>query len=253
MNILLICLFLLLSTSNVAIKKSSPAKKFKISTTPLLPPKHIPNGKQQQAYVKYLNDPNVKIVLGVGSAGVGKTLFACDSAIKLLYQGDQNINKIILTRPMVSVQSENMGFLPGDLNAKMNPWLLPIFDIFLEYFTQKEINKKITDGIIEICPLGFMRGRTFKNCFIIADEIQNATPTQVLMLATRIGSDTKLVITGDLDQSDLNGENGLQDLINKIKKNEGKGTLDEIKLVEFDYNDVKRSEVVKKILQIYAK
>lgn len=240
---------------SVAFKKSFilMSKKVKSPIISSQPPKYIPIGKQQEKYVKYLHEPEIKIVLGVGSAGTGKSLFACDTAIKMLYEGDHKIEKIILTRPMVTVQNENMGFLPGDLNAKMNPWLLPIYDIFLEYFTQKEIDKKIADGVIEICPLGFMRGRTFKNSFIIADEIQNATPDQVLMLATRIGSDTKMVITGDLNQSDLSIENGLQDLIRRIKNNKDESSLDLIRLVEFDCKDVRRSEIVKNILHIYEK
>jgi phosphate starvation-inducible PhoH-like protein len=197
--------------------------------------------------VKYLNDPSVKIVAGVGSAGTGKTLFACDTAIKMLHSGDQNVEKIILTRPLVSVENENIGFLPGDINSKMNPWLLPIFDIFLEYYTQNEINQKIEDGVIEISPLGYMRGRTFKNCIIIADEIQNATPGQLLMVATRIGLNSKLILTGDLNQSDLKMQNGLEHFVNKMKT---VNTFNDIKLVEFSNTDVERSEVVKHVLKL---
>lgn len=209
--------------------------------------KYTPRGINQELYVKYLNDPSVKIVAGVGAAGTGKTLFACDTAIKLLHSGDQNIEKIILTRPLISVENENIGFLPGDINSKMNPWLLPIFDIFLEYFTQNEINKKIEDGIIEISPLGYMRGRTFKNCFIIADEVQNATPGQLLMVATRIGLNSKLVFTGDLHQSDLTTQNGLEHFVSKMKT---ANTFDDIKMIEFKQTDVERSEVVKHVLKL---
>jgi phosphate starvation-inducible PhoH-like protein len=212
-----------------------------------------PRNNKQELYVKYLNDPSVKIVVSEGSAGCGKTLFACDAAIKQLYNGNNFVDKIVLTRPIVSVENENLGFLPGDMKTKMNPWLLPIFDIFLEYFTQKEIDKMVGDGIIEISPLGFLRGRTFKNCFIIADEIQNATPSQVLMLSTRLGENSKLVLTGDLDQSDLYRSNGLEDFTNKLKIFEKKNDLiHDIKVVEFDSSHVERSEIVKNVLRIYS-
>lgn len=209
-------------------------------------PTYTPRGINQELYVKYLNDPTIKIVAGVGSAGTGKTLFACETAIKLLKYGDQFIDKIILTRPIVSVNNENIGFLPGDMNNKMNPWLLPIFDIFLEYYTQTELDTKVKDGVIEISPLGYMRGRTFKNAFIIADEVQNSTPGQLLMVSTRIGHNSKLVITGDLNQSDLTIENGLNHFVNRMK------TMDfnDIKLVEFQNSDIERSQVVKNVLKL---
>jgi phosphate starvation-inducible protein PhoH and related proteins len=209
-------------------------------------PTYTPRGINQELYVKYLNDPTIKIVAGVGSAGTGKTLFACETAIKLLKNGDQFIEKIILTRPIVSVNNENIGFLPGDMNNKMNPWLLPIFDIFLEYYTQTELDTKVKDGVIEISPLGYMRGRTFKNAFIIADEVQNSTPGQLLMVSTRIGHNSKLVITGDLNQSDLTIENGLNHFVNRMK------TMDfnDIKIVEFQNSDIERSQVVKNVLKL---
>jgi phosphate starvation-inducible PhoH-like protein len=211
-----------------------------------------PRNKKQELYVTYLNDPSVKIVVSEGSAGCGKTLFACDAAIKQLYR-NTFIDKIILTRPIVSVENENLGFLPGDMKSKMNPWLLPIFDIFLEYFTQKEIDKMVGDGIIEISPLGSMRGRTFKNCFIIADEIQNATPSQVLMLSTRLGDNSKLVLTGDLEQSDLYKANGLEDFTNKLKAFEKNyDIIHDIKVVEFDSSHVERSDIVRNVLRIYS-
>jgi len=212
-----------------------------------------PRNIKQELYVKYLNDPSVKIVVSEGSAGCGKTLFACDAAIKQLYSENKFMDKIILTRPIVSVENENLGFLPGDMKSKMNPWLLPIFDIFLEYFTQKEIDKMVGDGIIEISPLGSMRGRTFKNCFIIADEIQNATPGQVLMLSTRLGDNSKLVLTGDLDQSDLYKANGLEDFTNKLKAFEkNQDIIHDIKVVEFGSNHVERSDIVRNVLRIYS-
>ena len=222
------------------------SKKIKLPTSIILN-KHVPRGRNQELYVKYLEDPSVKIVAGVGSAGTGKTLFACDAAIKMLYSGNQNVKKIILTRPLVFVENENIGFLPGDINSKMNPWLLPIFDVFLEYYTLSEINQKIKDGVIEISPLGYMRGRTFKNCIIIADEIQNATIGQLLMVATRIGLNSKLIITGDLDQSDLKMQNGLEHFVNKMKT---VNSFNDIRMVEFNHIDVERSDVVKHVLKL---
>lgn len=209
-------------------------------------PRYTPRGANQELYVKYLNEPSINIIAGVGSAGTGKTLFACETAIKMLKNGQNNIDKIILTRPIVSVNNENIGFLPGDINSKMNPWLLPIFDIFLEYYTQSEIDTKIKDGVIEISPLGYMRGRTFKNSFIIADEVQNSTPGQLLMIATRIGCNSKLVITGDLNQSDLIIENGLNHFVRKMKIMD----FEDIKMVEFEDNDIERSQVVKNVLKL---
>lgn len=169
-------------------------------------------GFNQNLYNNYLFDNEVKLVIAEGSPGCGKTLFACKAAVESLFH-DDNIDKIVITRPVVSVENENIGFLPGDLNSKMNPWLIPIFDVLLQYFSKKELDKQISDGIIEISPLGFMRGRTFKNCFIIADEVQNTTPSQMLMMTTRIGENSKLILTGDLSQSDLLGTNGLQDIL----------------------------------------
>ena len=211
----------------------------------------IPKGPNQKLYFNYLKDPDTDIVLGVGPAGSGKTMFACYQAIQELMNG--KIQKIIMTRPLVSVDKEDIGFLPGSLVNKMDPWTRPIFDILLEFFNQREITSMIQTGIIEISPLAYMRGRTFKNAFIIADEMQNSSPNQMLMMTTRIGEGTKMVITGDIKQSDREDENGLLDFMNKIKKynvnNEDK--LNKIKLVELEASDVERSLVVKKILKMY--
>ena len=238
---LFICVNMILFYGTVSKK----IKPFAIANNVLA--KYTPRGINQELYVKYLQDPSVKIVAGVGSAGTGKTLFACENAIKMLYTGDQNIQKVILTRPLVSVENENIGFLPGDINCKMSPWLIPIFDIFLEYFTQKELNQEMQDGVIEISPLGYMRGRTFKNCIIIADEVQNATPKQILMLATRIGLNSKLVITGDMNQSDLKTQNGLDFFVSRMKNST---SFEDIKMVEFSDIDVERSDVVKHVLKL---
>jgi len=172
-----------------------------------------PKSSNQERYVKYLNDENTKILFAIGPAGTGKTMLACNQAIKELKSG--KINKIILTRPIVPVEEEELGFLPGNINKKMDPWTRPIFDIFNEFYQKKDIEGMLNNNIIEISPLAFMRGRTFKNAYIIADEMQNSSPNQMLMLTTRIGEGSKMVITGDIKQTDRSMESGLSDFINK--------------------------------------
>jgi len=205
----------------------------------------------QKIYVNELNNKNNTIIISVGPAGTGKTLLACSNAIENLKK--KKIEKIIITRPVVTVEEE-IGFLPGNMVKKMDPWTRPLFDIFSEYYSNSEINNMIINGQIEISPLGYMRGRTFKNSFIIADEMQNSSPNQMLMLLTRIGDNSKMVITGDLKQSDRKEDNGLHELINKIKnykKYNNVEEIDKIKLVELNNTDIQRSETVEAILKIY--
>ena len=173
-----------------------------------------PKNPNQQLYVKCLNDYNHKIVVAIGPAGTGKTMFACQKAINLLKI--EQINKIVITRPIVTVEEE-IGFLPGNIVKKMDPWTKPIFDIFLEQFSKTELDLMLYSGKIEICPLGFMRGRTFKNSFIIADEMQNSSPNQMKMLTTRIGDNSRMIITGDLKQTDISKDNGLNDFVFKLR------------------------------------
>lgn len=215
-------------------------------------PKYEPRTENQKKYIEYLNHDKTPIVLGVGPAGCGKTMFACLQAIQELKAG--NVNKIVLTRPIVPVEEEELGFLPGNLVKKMDPWTRPIFDIFSEYYQQHDIENMIHCGILEISPLAYMRGRTFKRSFIIADEMQNSTPNQMLMLTTRIGDNSKLVITGDLKQSDRTLNNGLLDIIEKLKVFQGsnkKFKKVNVELIELDSSDVQRSPIVSQILEIY--
>lgn len=232
-------------TNNKYVDITEIKDSIKLSAS-LMKPTYKARSINQESYVNYLNDPNISMVFGVGPAGCGKTLFACISAITALKKGD--ISKIILTRPIVSVEEE-LGFLPGDIASKMDPWLQPLFDIFLEHYTQMEMDKMIAEGVIEISPLGFMRGRTFKRTFVICDELQNSTPNQMLMLLTRVGVGCKMVITGDLNQSDLKGKNGLSDFIEKYRSRSK--DYSEIRLIEMTAKDVERSEVVKQILEMY--
>jgi phosphate starvation-inducible PhoH-like protein len=206
----------------------------------------------QDKYVEYLNKENTKIVIAVGPAGTGKTMFACLKAINELKSG--NLNKVIITRPIIAVEEEELGFLPGNLVKKMDPWTRPIMDIFMEYYQKSEVENMIYNNQIEISPLAYMRGRTFKNALIIADEMQNSTPNQMLMLTTRIGENSKLVITGDLKQVDRSkNNNGLSDLIDKVKKyNEYHNERSEsIEVIEFKKEDIERSEIVEKVINIY--
>ena len=225
-----------------------------------LSPVYNPRTPNQKKYVKYLGESDTKIVLGVGAAGSGKTLFACYSAIQELRQG--TVTKIIMTRPVVPVEEEEIGFLPGSLINKMDPWTRPIFDILLEFYCQRDIDAMLNNGVIEISPLAFMRGRTFKRSFIIADEMQNSSPNQMLMLTTRLGDGSKMVITGDLKQSDRGVNNGLADLLQKLKSYDMKDQYNSgnsnkknnlgIKYVELESEDVQRSAIVSQILDIYA-
>jgi phosphate starvation-inducible PhoH-like protein len=214
-------------------------------------PIYLPKTYNQQNYLNVLNDERKHIVIVYGPAGTGKTMFACLKAIDLLKK--QEINKIIITRPVVTVE-EDIGYLPGNIVKKMDPWTKPVFDLFLEKYTKSELDNFIYSNIIEICPLAFMRGRTFKNAFIIADEMQNSTPIQMKMLTTRIGCNTRMVITGDIKQSDFSKDkNGLVDIINRIKLHQRNNISDTdlIEFVELEKEDIERSEVVKKIIEIY--
>ena len=214
-----------------------------------------PKTPNQEKYVSYLNNPSVKLLFAVGPAGTGKTMLACNHAIKELKDG--NIQKIIITRPIVPVEEEEIGFLPGNINKKMDPWMTPIFDIFNEFYARKDIESMVYNNIIEVSPLAFMRGRTFKNSFVIADEMQNSSPNQMLMLTTRIGENSKMVITGDLKQSDRGINSGLSDFINKYKSynryltSNNENTKYGIDMIELTNEDIERSKIVSKILDIY--
>lgn len=218
-------------------------------------PQYIPRTSAQGAYVNALENRQVPIVFGIGPAGCGKTLFACLTAVKQLRAGE--IKKIILTRPIVPVEEEEIGFLPGNLVKKMDPWTRPIFDILLEFYPQRDLDNMIQSGIIEISPLAFMRGRTFKHSFVIADEMQNSTPNQMMMLTTRIGDDSKMVITGDLKQTDRSKiGNGLSDLISKVEAYQSNSVFPirykkDIEIVRMNASDVQRHPIVTRILDIY--
>lgn len=210
-----------------------------------------PKSDNQQKYVEYLNNKDISLILAIGPAGTGKTLFACMQAIQSLKNGE--VNKIIITRPTVTVGEEELGYLPGNIMKKMEPWTQPIFDVFLQYFSKHEIDDYLFNGIIEVSPLAYMRGRTFRNAFVIADEMQNSLPSQMNMFVTRAGENSKMVITGDLNQSDKTDMNGLYNLMNKIDDYPNKEEVNEsIKIIQFSNKDIERSKIVQLMVNIYS-
>ncbi len=202
----------------------------------------IARSEKQSEYIKALKEND--IVMSLGPAGTGKSFLAVSVAITLLME--KKIDRVILSRPAVEA-GEKLGFLPGDMKEKVDPYLRPLYDALYELFGADKIDKKIATGEIEIAPLAFMRGRTLKNCFAILDEAQNATETQIKMFLTRIGENSKLVVNGDPSQVDLinKSHSGLIKSKNILKD------LNEIKIVEFDHNDVVRHPLVSKIIRAY--
>jgi phosphate starvation-inducible protein PhoH and related proteins len=202
----------------------------------------IARSEKQSDYIKALKENDITVSLG--PAGTGKSFLAVSVAVTLLME--KKIERVILSRPAVEA-GEKLGFLPGDMKEKVDPYLRPLYDALYELFGADKIDKKIETGEIEIAPLAFMRGRTLKNCFAILDEAQNATETQIKMFLTRIGENSKLVVNGDPSQVDLINKNdsGLVKSKNILKD------LKEIKIIEFDHNDVVRHPLVSKIIRAY--
>jgi phosphate starvation-inducible PhoH-like protein len=207
----------------------------------------VPRTRNQERLVLALQDSSQHIVVTAGPAGTGKTYLAMLAAVQAFRAGE--VDRIVLTRPAVGVDDEKHGFLPGDLNQKMDPWVRPLTDILREYYRQQDIAAMIDEQKIEIAPLAFMRGRTFKNAYIIADEMQNATPAQCKMLMTRIGENSKIVITGDVEQTDRNkANNGLADLCQRLKEGGVKG----IAVCDLDNRDIQRHKIIDAVLDLYS-
>jgi phosphate starvation-inducible PhoH-like protein len=207
----------------------------------------IPKSLNQETYIDLLENPQRLIVFAAGPAGTGKTMLAVLAALKAFRAGE--CSKIVITRPAVGVDDEQHGFLPGTLNQKMEPWTRPIFDIVEEYYRPQEVVRLLEEKYIEIAPLAYMRGRTFKNSWIIADEMQNATPSQMKMLLTRLGDNSKMVITGDTQQADRRAkDNGLLDFQSLMKNFESQY----IAGVEFAVKDVRRHPAVAEVLKLYG-
>jgi phosphate starvation-inducible protein PhoH and related proteins len=208
----------------------------------------LPKTLNQETYINLLTDPSKIIIFATGPAGTGKTMLAMLAGIKALKEGV--ITKLVLTRPAVGVDDEKHGFLPGDLNQKMEPWTRPLFDVLAEYYDRKDIARMLDEQIIEISPLAFMRGRNLKNAFIICDEMQNASINQMKMVLTRLASNSKMVITGDLKQTDKQfaDDNGLLDFIERLKQTRSCT----IAHTHFSRKDVQRHPVVAEVLSIYG-
>ena len=207
----------------------------------------IPRTRNQERLILALQDDSQHIVVTAGPAGTGKTYLAMLAAVRALREGE--CDRIIMTRPAVGVEDEKHGFLPGNLVAKMEPWTRPLLDVMREYYRPQDILAMIDEQTVEIAPLAFMRGRTFKRAWIIADEMQNATPAQVKMLMTRIGQNSKIVITGDIEQADRQrGDNGLMDLCERLQK----GGVEGIAVCELDRRDVQRHPIIGSVLKLYA-
>ena len=202
----------------------------------------IARSEKQSDYIKALKEND--IIMSLGPAGTGKSFLAVSVGVTMLIE--KKIERVILSRPAVEA-GEKLGFLPGDMKEKVDPYLRPLYDALYELFGADKIDKKIESGEIEIAPLAFMRGRTLKNCFAILDEAQNATETQIKMFLTRIGENSKLVVNGDPSQIDLinKSQSGL------IKSKKILKGLKEIKFIEFDHKDVIRHPLVSKIIRAY--
>mgnify|MGYP000621321877 FL=1 len=203
-----------------------------------------PKTKNQEIFLKEMRSKD--IVFAVGPAGTGKTYLAVAYAVSLFVEG--KINRLILSRPAVEA-GERLGFLPGDMKEKIDPYLRPLYDALYEMMPGEEIDRKIVNNLIEIAPLAFMRGRTLNKSFIILDEAQNTLSTQMKMFLTRLGQNSKMVITGDLSQKDLpdNAKSGMQDAMEKLEK------VKDIGFVHLNSSDVCRHTLVEKIINAYDK
>jgi len=203
-----------------------------------------PKTKNQEIFLKLMRSKD--IVFAVGPAGTGKTYLAVAYAVSLFVEG--KINRLILSRPAVEA-GERLGFLPGDMKEKIDPYLRPLYDALYEMMPGEEIDRKMVNNLIEIAPLAFMRGRTLNKSFIILDEAQNTLSTQMKMFLTRLGQNSKMVITGDLSQKDLpdNAKSGMQDAMEKLEK------VNDIGFVHLNSSDVCRHTLVEKIINAYDK
>lgn len=228
-------------------------------------PKYALKHPKQLKFQNYIKNSQINIVICTGPPGSGKSMVTTQEAIKMLKEGEYS--KIVITRPTISVD-EDLGFLPGTLQDKIYPFLIPIYDYFLEHYTKENLMTLINNGKLEVAPLAYMRGRTFKNTFIIADEMQNTSPSQMKMLLTRIGENSKLVITGDLEQSDIKTYNGLQNIVDLLEKKYAQNNWidkdddykfksnhemikDGFAFVNLDDSCIERHPIIQKVVDLY--
>jgi phosphate starvation-inducible PhoH-like protein len=206
----------------------------------------IPKTINQEAYILALQNEDTDVVVAGGPAGTGKTYLATLAAIQA-YR-NKEVGRIVICRPAVSIEGEEHGFLPGDLTAKLAPWVRPVLDVLREFYAVKEIEHMIAEEIIEFAPLGMIRGRTFKNTFLILDECQNASPLQLKSLLTRIGQGSKFVLNGDVEQADRKSkDNGLMDLCDRLQRH----PIDGVEVCQFDVRDVQRHRLIGHVLNLY--
>jgi len=206
----------------------------------------VPKTVNQESYILALQNEDTDVVVVSGPAGTGKTYLAILAAIQAMR--NRECDRIVLCRPSISIEGEDHGFLPGDLNQKLEPWMKPMIDVLREFYAMKEIEGMLAEEIIEFAPLGLMRGRTFKNTWVLLDESQNATPTQLKMLLTRIGIGSKFVIMGDVEQTDRKTpDNGLMDLQDKLNSS----PIDGIEICSFDSRDIQRHRLIGEVLKLY--
>jgi phosphate starvation-inducible PhoH-like protein len=206
-----------------------------------------PRTDGQETYVEQIKIQDITICNG--KAGTGKTLLAVGMALKLLQERPDKYNRIVMVRPAVTVKGEDLGFLPGDLEDKMKPFMMPMIDSLKFFMMNSDVISLMETGVIEISPISHMRGRTFNNCIIIFDEAQNSTFSQMKMVVTRIGFNTKLIIEGDVSQSDLdlteNQSNGLRDAMVRFKGVDGVG------ICILNTRDIVRSPILNRIIETY--
>lgn len=207
-----------------------------------------PKTLSQETYIDLLTDPKKIIVFATGPAGTGKTMLAVLAALQAFRAGE--CSRIVITRPAVGVDDEKHGFLPGDLNAKMEPWTRPIIDYIQEYYRPVEVTKMLEEQQLELAPLAFQRGRTFRNTWIIFDEAQNSSINQMKMILTRLGEGSKMIVTGDLQQTDrqFSKESGLIDFVSRMAKSNS----ELFGYVAFNGKDSQRSQAVREVLELYG-
>ena len=198
----------------------------------------------QKHYVSQLKDPLRSLIVCTGPAGTGKTAFACRVGVEQLKSRD--VQQLVITKPLVTV-GEDVGYLPGNMRAKMSPWIESYLDIFKEHYTMNQVEDMMKKDVIKLAPLAYCRGNTYSNSFVICDESQNTTPRQMKLLLTRMGQDSKLIVIGDLDQQDSLGPSGLADFLDRF----GDKEHEEIANVRLTEDDVCRSSLVKYILSLY--